>query len=77
MCFGPSKAEKAAAEEQRQQAEAQVAEERKKTAQQKQGDILSALDRRTASQVKGRGKYGRRSLFKAASGAAGFLGRFR
>lgn len=76
MCFGPSKAEKAAAEEQREQAEAQLAGERKKAAEQKQSDILTALDRRTASQAKGRGKYGRRSLFRSASGAAGFLGRF-
>lgn len=76
MCFGPSKAEKEAAAEQRQQAEAQLMQERKETAQQKQGDILAALDRRTVSQTRGRGKYGRRSLFRSAAGASGFLGRF-
>lgn len=74
MCFGPSAAEKKAAEDQRLQVEQQSAEERKKIAQQKQKDILAALDRRTLSQAKGRGGMGRRSLF--TGGASGFLGRF-
>jgi len=74
MCFGPSKAEKEAAAEQREQADQQLAAERKKTAEQKQKDIIAALSRKTAGQAKGRGGYGRRSLF--SGGASGFLGRF-
>lgn len=74
MCFGPSKAEREAAAAQRDQAEEQLAVERKKTAQQKQQDIMAAMSRKTAGQAKGRGGYGRRSLF--TGGASGFLGRF-
>lgn len=74
MCFGPSAAEKKAAEEQRLAAEEQTTEERKETAQKKQKDITAALERRTVSQARGRGRMGRRSLF--TGGASGFLGRF-
>ncbi len=74
MCFGPSKAEKEAAAQQREQADQQLAAERKETAKNKQEDILAAISNKTAGQAKGRGGYGRRSLF--TGGASGFLGRF-
>lgn len=74
MCFGPSKAEKDAAAAQREQADQQLAAERKATAKKKQEDVLAAISSKTAGQAKGRGGYGRRSLF--TGGASGFLGRF-
>lgn len=84
MCFGPSRAEReAAAEAQRQQAEAAAAqreaaeaaqrEEAERRAKQKQTDINAAIEGRTARAGMSGGA-GRRSLFSAGGG--GFLGRF-
>lgn len=73
MCFGPSKAERAAAAEQRASAEEVKQQAVEQRAEQKREDIGSALEART--QRRGmRGGSGRRSLFRAAG--AGFLGRF-
>lgn len=75
MCFGPSKAERIAAAEQRR-----AAEEEKRTAiegraRSKREDITEAL---TASgERRGRqGGAGRRSLFTSAAGGAGYASRF-
>jgi hypothetical protein len=85
MCFGPSKAEKAAAQQaqQDQQAAADEAraaadeaqrEEANVRAEAKQEDVSEALDARTKRRGMSGGA-GRRSLF--SSSAAGFLGRFQ
>jgi hypothetical protein len=85
MCFGPSKAEKAAAQQaqQDQQAAANEAraaadeaqrEEANVRAEAKQEDVSEALDARTKRRGMSGGA-GRRSLF--SSSAAGFLGRFQ
>lgn len=74
MCFGPSRAEKEAAAEQRVEADVAKREEVEKRAVQKREDIGAALE--ASTQRRGmRGGAGRRSLFRA--GGAGFLGRFR
>jgi len=73
MCFGPSKAERQAAAEQRAEAEAAKQEAIKEKAEQKREDISDALTQRAQSRY-GRGGRGRRSLFRA--GGSGFLGRF-
>lgn len=74
MCFGPSRAEKEAAAEQRVEADIEKREEVEKRAMQKREDIGAALE--ASTQRRGmRGGAGRRSLFRA--GGAGFLGRFR
>lgn len=75
MCFGPSAAEKAAAEEQRvsaQEAKDAAAAERSVA---KQDDISQALTSRT---VRGynRGGSGRRSLFTSMGGGSGYASRF-
>ena len=67
MCFGPSRAEKEAAAEQRVEADIAKREEVEKRAVQKREDISTALETRRKGS-------GRRSLFKA--GGQGFLGRF-
>lgn len=73
MCFGPSKAEKRAAAEQRELAAEAKREEIEKRAGEKREDIQDALSNRTVRAGK-RGGKGRRSLF--SSGGGGFLGRF-
>ena len=73
MCFGPSKAEKRAAAEQRAEAEEAKQEAIQEKAEQKREDISQALTQRTKSRY-GRSGRGRRSLFRA--GGSGFLGRF-
>ena len=73
MCFGPSKAEKRAAAEQRAEAEEAKQEAIQEKATQKREDISQALTQRTKRRY-GRGGRGRRSLFRA--GGSGFLGRF-
>ena len=73
MCFGPSKAEKRAAAEQRAEAEEAKQEAIQEKATQKREDISQALTQRTQRRY-GRGGRGRRSLFRA--GGSGFLGRF-
>jgi hypothetical protein len=74
MCFGPSRAQKEAAAEQRVEADIAKREEVEKRAMQKREDIGAALE--ASTQRRGmRGGAGRRSLFRA--GGAGFLGRFR
>ena len=74
MCFGPSRAQKEAAAEQRVEADIAQREEVEKRAEQKREDIGAALE--ASTQRRGmRGGAGRRSLFRA--GGAGFLGRFR
>jgi hypothetical protein len=85
MCFGPSKAEKQAAQ-QAQQDQQEAADEASAAADEaqreeaevragaKQEDISEALDARTKRRGMSGGA-GRRSLF--SSSAAGFLGRFQ
>lgn len=73
MCFGPSKAEKQAAAEQRLEAQEAKEEAIRERAEAKREDISDALTQRTKSRY-GRGGRGRRSLFRA--GGSGFLGRF-
>lgn len=73
MCFGPSKAEKQAAADQRELAADAKREEIEKRAGEKREDIQDALSGRTVRAGK-RGGSGRRSLF--TSGGGGFLGRF-
>lgn len=75
MCFGPSKAEKKAAAEQRIQAEEARNEAARQRAEQKREDISDALSASVQRQGGMRGGTGRRSLFRA--GSSGFLGRFR
>lgn len=73
MCFGPSKAEKKAAAEQRVEAEQAKQEAIQEKAEKKREDISDALTKRTQTKY-GRGGSGRRSLMR--SGGGGFLGRF-
>lgn len=72
---GPSQAEKDAAARQRAEAEAARQESARDTAEAKREDISDALSARVQRQGK-RGGTGRRSLFTAAQGAAGYLSRF-
>lgn len=85
MCFGPSAAEKKAAQDaqiaqqeaaakEQQAADAAQREEAVRRATAKQGDIEEAITARSASRGMSGGA-GRRSLFSA--GGAGFLGRFQ
>lgn len=74
MCFGPSKAEKQAAAESREEADNLKREEVEKRAEQKRDDITEAVEGRQARRGM-RGGAGRRSLFKASG--SGFLGRFK
>ena len=67
MCFGPSRAEKEAAAQQRVEADFARREELEKRAKKKREDISDALDARRSGS-------GRRSLFRASG--QGFLGRF-
>lgn len=76
MCFGPSKAEKKAAAEQRVEAEAVKQEQIQERAEAKREDISEALSRRTKRLGTRSGGRGRRSLYSASTGA-GFLSRFR
>lgn len=73
MCFGPSKAEKKAAADQREVADEAEREEVEERAEDKRDDISDALSARKIRTGK-RGGAGRRSLFR--SGGGGFLGRF-
>ena len=75
MCFGPSKAEKEAAAEQRLAADQAKQEEARKRAVQKREDISQAISSR-AQRKYGRSGKGRRSLMQSATGG-GFLGRFQ
>lgn len=85
MCFGPSAAEKkaaqdsqaaqaAAAAQQQEAADAAQREEAEQRAVAKQGDIEEAISARTVRRGMSGGA-GRRSLF--SSSGAGFLGRFQ
>jgi hypothetical protein len=74
MCFGPSKAEKQAAAESREEADIAKREEIETRAKAKREDITEAIEDRTERRGM-RGGAGRRSLFRAAGG--GFLGRFK
>lgn len=80
MCFGggggPSPQEQQQAAEQRVEAEVAQQEQVVKRAEQKREDVSQALEART---IRGgrRGGAGRRSLFTAPGGAAGYLSRFR
>jgi len=80
MCFGggggPTEAENKQAAEQKVEAEAQVQEAVQEKAKQKAEDVSEAISQRTAATTRGRGGPGRRSLFRSASGGAGFLSRF-
>jgi len=87
MCFGPSRAEKEAAAQQRIAADAKKQEEIQKKANKKKEDIADAITASQAGSKKGTGKggssststksqYGRESLFMADAGAQGFLGRY-
>lgn len=84
MCFGPSAAEKAAAQKAQEEQQAAAAAQQKAAdeaqraeaevrANAKQKDIAEALDARIARSGMSGGS-GRRSLF--TSSGAGFLGRF-
>lgn len=86
MCFGPSKAEKELAAQQRVAAEEKKQEEIQAKAATKKEDITEAV---TKSQIAGAGKgkggsaststkskYGRESLFMSRGGGQGFLGRY-
>ena len=75
MCFGPSRAEKEAAAEQRLAADQARQEEARKRAVQKREDIGEAVSQR-AQRKYGRRGAGRRSLMQTTSGS-GFLGRFQ
>lgn len=74
MCFGPSSAEKAAAREQQEAAQAQKKREIEERSRLKRDEISAAVEGRTG-QAGRRGGAGRRTLFSASSGS-GFLGRF-
>lgn len=73
MCFGPSKAEKKAAVETREEADVIKREEVEDRAEQKKEDITEAVEKRVERRGM-RGGAGRRSLFRASG--SGFLGRF-
>jgi len=73
MCFGPSRAEKRAAAEQRVQADVAQQEAAQEKAKKKREDISEALTKRAQTKYS-RGGAGRRSLMR--SGGGGFLGRF-
>lgn len=76
MCFGPSKAEKEAAAEQRVEAELAKQEQVVDRAEDKREDITDALSARSQRKgMRGGGK-GRRSLYSGTTGA-GFLSRFQ
>lgn len=75
MCFGPSSAERQAAAQQQQAAQEQKRREIEERSRQKREDISEAVEGRTASR-RGSGGTGRRSLFSAPTGGAGFIGRF-
>ena len=72
-------AEQQQAAEQRVEAEVAQQEQVVKRAEQKREDVSQALEARTISQGRRgrRGGIGRRSLFTAPGGAAGYLSRFR
>ena len=83
MCFGPSAAEKQAAQaqidlanEQKAAAETAKLEEQARVSEQKQSSVEAALQGRTIRGAQ-RGGSGRRSLLSSGAGGAGFLGRFR
>lgn len=73
MCFGPSRVERQAANQQREEADIQQREVVEERAERKVEDIEEAVDAREKKRGM-RGGAGRRSLFKAGGG--GFLGRF-
>jgi hypothetical protein len=75
MCFGPSAAEKQAAQEQRQLAESQRQEQVQERAQRKAQDIDQAITSRSAQEGR-RGGAGRRSLLSSMSGGPGYFSRF-
>lgn len=75
MCGGPSGAEKAAARAQQEAAQAAKKKAIEERSQRKREDIDTALEGRTQSEGR-RGGTGRRSLFSATGGSAGFIGRF-
>ena len=75
MCFGPSLAERQAAQEQRQAAESQRQEQVQQRAQRKSQDIEEAVTSR-ATQEGRRGGSGRRSLLSSMSGGPGYFSRF-
>lgn len=73
MCFGPSRREQEAANDQRREADIQQREVVEKRAERKVEDIEEAIDSRQKRRGTRAGS-GRRSLFR--SGDGGFLGRF-
>lgn len=73
MCFGPSRQEQQAANDQRREADIQQREVVEERAEKKIENIEEALDAREKKRGM-RGGAGRRSLFRAGGG--GFLGRF-
>lgn len=75
MCFGPTKAEREAAAQQRAEAEEAQRQAASERAQTKQESLMAALSGSQVRRLGGGGK-GRRSLFQSTQGAAGFLGRF-
>lgn len=76
MCFGPSKAEKKAAAEQKVAVEEVKQEEVQERAEKKREDVSDALSARVQRKGMRGGGMGRRSLYSASTGA-GFLSRFR
>jgi hypothetical protein len=80
MCFGgggPSQEEKQVSVDQSLEADAAKREAAEKAAKVKREDIGEALEaRRTSEGRGGGGGRGRRSLFRSAGSAAGFIGRF-
>jgi hypothetical protein len=75
----PTQAENQAAAEQRVEAEGETQKAVQQRAQQKAEDVDQAISKTTASRSRGAGGSGgsgRRSLFRSASGGAGFLSRF-
>ena len=75
MCFGPSLAERQAAEQQQQAAESQRQEQVQERAQRKAQDIGQAVTARSAQEGR-RGGAGRRSLLTSMSGGPGYFSRF-
>jgi len=77
MCFGgPTAAEKAAAAEQRADAEEQKRSSIEETAEGKRTDIASALSGKDAADRGFSGGGGRRSLFQSTGGGSGFSSRY-